>query len=242
MWVAAHPDDEVLVAPLLGRLCVDERLRCSFLVFTRGEAGRCLLPGGCRPDLGTTREAEMSRAARLFGASLTVWRLPDGGGGEDPTARWDAAMGGHQRLLGEIQKAIDSAAPDILFTFDPRHGSTCHPDHRAAGRLVIEALEGRSTPALYFLETVLKSRNGVPVAFNPAAGVAEGVIGFDAGSTFDGGGRSLWRFLLDDLAVHRSQFDAAVKAALAAFPSRFRVVYFGHGPMFLQSERVYECP
>jgi LmbE family N-acetylglucosaminyl deacetylase len=241
MWVAAHPDDESLAAPLLGRLCVDEQLRCTFLVFTRGEAGRCRLPGGCRPDLGTVREAEMSRAARLFRASATIWRLPDGGGGEDPTAKWAAAMGGRQRLLDEIRKAVGLAAPDILLTFDPRHGSTCHPDHRAVARLLLEALDGRTTPSLYFLETVLKARDGIPVAFSPAAGAGEGVIGFDAGSTYDGAGRPFWRFLLDDLAVHRSQFDSAVKGALAGFPPRQRVVYFGQSTGLQQSDRVFEC-
>ena len=49
MWIAAHPDDEVLVAPLLARWCGDGHARCSLLVATRGEAGACRLPGGCRP-------------------------------------------------------------------------------------------------------------------------------------------------------------------------------------------------
>src|SRR5689334_7682364 len=78
LWIAAHPDDETLAAPLLSRLCLDEGLQCSFLVFTRGEKGACLLPGGCRPDLGTVRAAEMARAAKLFHAGLTLWSLPDG--------------------------------------------------------------------------------------------------------------------------------------------------------------------
>src|SRR5437764_2760441 len=78
LWVAAHPDDEVLVAPVLSRLCVDEGLRCSFLVLTRGEHGECLLPGGCKPDLATVRTAEMVRAAKLYRAQLTLWSLEDG--------------------------------------------------------------------------------------------------------------------------------------------------------------------
>ena len=48
LWVGAHPDDEVLLAPVLAKLCLLERLDCHLLVLTRGEAGICLLPGGCR--------------------------------------------------------------------------------------------------------------------------------------------------------------------------------------------------
>src|SRR5580704_12319995 len=39
MWIGAHPDDEALVAPLLGKWCRGEKVRCAFLILTRGESG-----------------------------------------------------------------------------------------------------------------------------------------------------------------------------------------------------------
>src|SRR5213080_4843714 len=71
LWIGAHPDDEALVAPLLGRACIENGADCSLLVMTRGERGDCLFPGGCGGDLAAVRSAEMSRAALLFRARLT---------------------------------------------------------------------------------------------------------------------------------------------------------------------------
>src|SRR6266849_9084057 len=76
LWIGAHPDDEALIAPLLGASCVDGAARCSLLVMTQGEQGSCVLPGGCA-DLGAIRTAEMQRAAKLFHASLTLWNFSD---------------------------------------------------------------------------------------------------------------------------------------------------------------------
>src|SRR5688572_5966142 len=55
MWVGAHPDDEALVGPILARACIALDRPCLMFVFNRGDGGRCPLPLGCRPDLGTVR-------------------------------------------------------------------------------------------------------------------------------------------------------------------------------------------
>jgi hypothetical protein len=34
LWVGAHPDDDVLLAPLLGELCSEGRHRCALVVAT----------------------------------------------------------------------------------------------------------------------------------------------------------------------------------------------------------------
>ena len=94
MWIAAHPDDEVLVAPLLARWCGDGRARCSLLTATRGEAGACLRPDGCLPDLASVRSAEAGSSSRYFGANAILLSLPDGGGAVPPP--WDIDAGGSQ--------------------------------------------------------------------------------------------------------------------------------------------------
>src|SRR5690349_7452018 len=60
--VTAHPDDESVIAPLLGTPCIDGTSRCSFLVMTRGERG----------GDPVVREGEMRAAAALFHATLTL--------------------------------------------------------------------------------------------------------------------------------------------------------------------------
>src|SRR2546422_4479037 len=57
LWIGAHPDDETLVAPILGPACARQNAVCTLLVFTRGERGGCAIPSGCGPDLGSVRAA-----------------------------------------------------------------------------------------------------------------------------------------------------------------------------------------
>ncbi|HEX7616170.1 MAG TPA: PIG-L family deacetylase, partial [Thermoanaerobaculia bacterium] len=72
MWIAAHPDDEVLVAPLLAHWCGSGRAHCSLLTATRGGTGTCLLPDGCRPDLATVRSGEAGGSSQFFGADAIL--------------------------------------------------------------------------------------------------------------------------------------------------------------------------
>ncbi|MFL6262903.1 MAG: PIG-L family deacetylase [Thermoanaerobaculia bacterium] len=237
LWIAAHPDDEVLAAPLLGRLCLDEGLRCSFLVFTRGEKGDCLLPGGCRPDLGTVRAAEMARAAQLFHAGLTLWSLPDSGAAPDGSAgAWDAAAGSHAALLASLRSVITQTRADLVLTLDPRHGSTCHPDHRAVGGLVREAISTMQKPpgATYLLETRLVEQGSpVMIHFLPAASAGAGVFAFD--------GNPGWKMTNADVQSHTSQFDARLRRAVSRVPPAERAVYLGPADLLLASDDVWDC-
>ncbi|HEV7507517.1 MAG TPA: PIG-L family deacetylase [Thermoanaerobaculia bacterium] len=243
LWVGAHPDDESLVAPLLGRLCIDEGLRCSFLVLTHGEQGPCLLPHGCKPDLATVRTSEMIRAAKLFGAQLVLWNFPDGGGAPDGSApSWDATAGGHAALISSLSSFIAATGADLVLTFDPRHGSTCHADHRATGNLVVESLSQiQRSPVLYFLETRL-IRNDSPFSlrFAAAAPAAAGVFAFDANANLLSTGLPAWQTLVQDLLAHPSQFDAPVLRAIRSTIPQERAVFLGHAALLLASPELVE--
>ncbi|HEV3074305.1 MAG TPA: PIG-L family deacetylase, partial [Thermoanaerobaculia bacterium] len=104
LWVGAHPDDEVLLAPLLGELCGAGKHRCALVVATRGENGACRLPGGCHPDLATVRTAEVQAAARLFRARVLQGSLPDVFGPDPAAVRraWADAAGGEDQLLDRL--------------------------------------------------------------------------------------------------------------------------------------------
>jgi LmbE family N-acetylglucosaminyl deacetylase len=228
LWVAAHPDDDVLAAPLLGEVCTLRGARCTLLVATRGERGVCRLAGGCAPDLGAVREAEMRAAAKVVGASLVQWDLPDGPAASPAgvVQAWESAAGGAGALRQRLRAVIEEVAPAAVLTFDPRHGSTCHADHRAIALLVEEAIAAiaalpqnpdGTTPDLYFLETSVgpQAASGI-YRFAPAVPEDPALLVADASRS--------WSFLLDDAAAQPSQFDPPRLAALAAVPPRERQV------------------
>lgn len=239
LWVGAHPDDEVIAAPLLARLCVEEGLACAFLVFTRGEAGQCRLANGCHPDLASVRSAEMLHSARLFGAQLTQWSLPDGGG----STGWAAASGGLEALLSQTASVVQALNPDIVLTFDPRHGSTCHPDHRAAGDLVLQAVtQLPRRPTVYLLETVV-SGSTVPftISLAPGATLVQGAFGFDANQTLPSVRQTAWQFTTLAAQAHPSQFVPSAVRGLSRLPARQRVVFAAPAALALTAPSALSC-
>lgn len=230
LWIGAHPDDEVLLAPLLGALCIEGTHPCALLVATRGENGACRLPGGCHPDLGTVRSAEMRAAAKLYRAHLLQGSLPDVFGPDPGAVRqaWAAAEGGEDLLLGRLAGAIAGVAPRTIITFDPRHGTTCHNAHRAIGRLVLRAIERLNQPApeVFLLESRVRiAPGGTSIRFSSAAPGDPELLRFDANAPRRPGPGTVWDFLLDDARRQPSQFDATFLASMLAVPVTHRDIY-----------------
>lgn len=191
LWIGAHPDDEILLSPLLGRACVERGVQCAMLVMTRGE-------GSGSADV---RSVEMQRAAEMLHATLAHWTYPDVMADVDAT--WSAVAGGHAALAGRIAAEIAAVAPTVIYTFDPRHGSTCHPAHRALGALVMEAA-GR-VPVV-FVETTNQFQSAVA---KPAV--------FDATAT--------WSYFVRDAEIHASQFPSAQVESFVILPAAQQRVY-----------------
>lgn len=224
MWIGAHPDDESVIAPLLAPLCRADDAKCSMIVLTRGEAGACLLPGGCQPDVATVRSAEAAAAAGYFHADLTLLALADGGGTLPPPWANDEA------LIARLALLIEAANPDAIFTFDPRHGTTCHPDHRATADLVLAAvLRLPHPPAIYLLETRVRP-DAAALHFEPAL-QSRSLIRFDATAT--------WQAIIDDMKRHPSQFDAAWLAAIDGVPASERAVWVGAAGAMMREDVPY---
>jgi len=209
LWIGAHPDDEAAAAPLLAHWCRDHGARCTFLILTRGDAGQCRKSDGCAPDLASVRSAEEGSASQYFGAVLILLNLPDGGGASPPVWPHD--------LPATIAKYIDAVQPELILTFDPRHGTTCHPDHRAAADAVLQAIPLLTThPSVYLLETrVVISADPLSIQFRPATDAA---LRFDAGN-------AAWNAIAADMQRHPSQFDGALIAAVQSVPVVDRAVY-----------------
>ena len=252
LWIAAHPDDEAVAAPLLAKWCIDEGARCGLLVMTRGEAGACALAGGCLPDVASTRSAEAGAASELFRAESMLLRYPDGGGSLPP--RWSdvpgdqpgpspglrpPSPGGRGDLAARIAAHIEAFAPEIILTFDPRHGTTCHPDHRETGRLVLEAVEMLdSAPAVYLLETRVTFTTGADAVQFAAA--IPGALRFDATGLLASGVEA-WTALAWVMGRHPSQFTAEFIDAVRNVPPDQRAVFIAPAETALEQPAV-ACP
>lgn len=194
--ITAHPDDESLFAPLLGARC-GFTSECTLLVMTRGENGPCVLAAGCGSDLAATRSAELAAAAALLHSRLELWTLPDVM--SDVLEQW----GGHDALVQRIADAIDTVAPTATLTFDPAHGTTCHPAHRAVGAAVAEAAGDRN---VYFIETRATVDGGRYVLAR-AINHASASLVFDVAAS--------WHFITDDMRTHASQFSETAIESVA---------------------------
>ena len=230
LWVGAHPDDESTVAPLLGEACNERGARCSFLVMTQGEGGSCFRAERCSPDLATVRVAEMKAAAVLVNGTVVQWDFGDGKS-TDPNQvamNWAALNGGPDALIAKVRGAIEAAAPDVVFLFDPRHGTTCHADHRAAAGLVTMALKqmGAAAPVAWLAEVkFLIGPNESTIGYGLAVPDDTRPVSYDATRSTAGAPGGTWDYLLANLKAHRSQFASSRVAAFAMAPSEQRRVF-----------------
>ena len=246
LWLGAHPDDEVSAAALLGDLCVERGARCTLLVMTRGEDGPCKLPQGCLPNVATVRTQEMQAAAAFFHATLMQRDFPDVSG---PTPQavldsWAQSVGGEEELIKRVMTTIQTVAPDVVLTFDPRIGATCHSAHRAVAALTLAALARQASERLnlrapngYFsqpgknlpLTFLLASRIDTslnPVLFSAAVAEDQHLRGYDATQQLERINATGWEYVLRNAQLHASQFDAALLAALRSVPESRQKLFF----------------
>lgn len=194
LWVGAHPDDEGLIAPILGPACAEHGNDCAIIVLTNGSS---------------VRASEAQRAAAALHARLTQWDLPD---------VFDVSLWGDRAaLVARLAAAIAVESPTRIYTFDPRHGSSCHPAHREAGQLTLDAVAtlGSHAPAVILVETLIeRAAQSRIVGFAPATPSASAI-----------NATASWHYLVEDAAIHESQFGAEQIAVLQSIPVSQRNVW-----------------
>jgi LmbE family N-acetylglucosaminyl deacetylase len=214
VWVGAHPDDEIFASPLLKELCVEGSASCMWIVLTRGERGVCREATGCH-DLVRLRSAELRQSAVALHATAEQWELADGTALDplDVVRGW--ASGDCRSLVRRLRAALASA--DIVLTFDSAHGTSLHPDHRAAAILVATAIAGMSRPPLLFavLNRAEVTRGGTLVEFAPAPTGPEGALVSDVRS---------WPAVVGVARNHRTQFDREAISRLGATAAEARII------------------
>ncbi len=190
--VYTHPDDEQLSSSFLAAECNRLDIDCHFL-YTKARAsvnfsgGQCMFCAHPEPPynscgdsnswLHLIRSAELNESlTTLFDAkSIVELGLPnDNVNPFGPFCNvvtsilneWETAVGD---LTGEMKTYIEGLDPDKVFTHDPRHGTTCHGEHRATAQVVTDAIAlMANAPDLYYNETAII--NSVP---SPASAADE---------------------------------------------------------------------
>lgn len=126
--LSPHPDDETIGCggTLRRHILEGDHVRVVFL--TAGEAGG----HGTDPEqTGKLRLREAADALAVLGVTAwECWGAPDG--------RLTAA----RSLVERLRLALASWNPGVVYV---PHGREAHPDHRAAGRIALRALDSQRT-------------------------------------------------------------------------------------------------
>ncbi len=147
MWIGAHPDDEIISAPLLARAA--DQTKVVVVSLTKGDAGENKLggPANCAA-LGEIRAKELAASRKVLGAELRVFGFHDTREREsnaEAVARWKKSG---QDPEGELVRVIRAWKPDIIITFDPDRAMG-HCNHRATGFLATAAFHDAADPAKF---------------------------------------------------------------------------------------------
>lgn len=191
--ISAHPDDEILLAPLLANRCVRGGASCAIVVMTANEI----------------RAAEMARSAALLNLRLTLWSFSDVM--NDVGNVWASEAGDRLTLVRRISDVIATENPDLILTFDPNHGTTCHPAHREVGRLVLET----GAKNIFLVET---SARFVGNGFELSSAAPSRAWVYVANED--------WRYVASVAEIHASQFNAEQVESFRTLPAAQRRVWF----------------
>jgi LmbE family N-acetylglucosaminyl deacetylase len=197
--ITAHPDDELVIAPLLANRCVHGGASCALLVMTTGNAA----------GLGDIRAGEMARSAALLNLRLTQWTHSDVM--ENVGDVWSGEAGARATLVQRIANVIATEQPDMILTFDPNHGTTRHPAHREIGRLVLET----GAKNVFLIETGANFVGGGFELWNVAPQWAWTFVANDD-----------WRYAVRVAETHATQFTPEQVESLRTLPSEQQRVWF----------------
>ncbi len=143
--ILAHPDDPEFFCGASTARWVHAGHHVSYCVITCGDKGTKDM-SLTSDDLCAMRQKEQRTAARVLGVNdVRFLNYPDGYLAPDLNLRKD------------ITRVIRTMRPDILVTCDPQTlftamGTLNHPDHRAAGQAVLDAVFPAARDHLNFIE------------------------------------------------------------------------------------------
>ena len=234
LFLGAHPDDETVLMPIFAEACLFNGASCHFVNTAQAELG-CIDTLG-RVDFeacAALRMNELKASAAIVNGTTEVlgWQdlfyAHDGAGLRRNLVRWEQLGGGREALVDAIRQVLIENRPDVVFAIDPRHGSTCHPNHRATSLLLVEAVDrlpDEQRPRILFENTYTVFERMTPDeveavdlgAMFPWPDRDEPIIYYDATRILPNGRRAI-DYQIDALRMHPSQFpelpeDASIDA------------------------------
>jgi len=232
-WIAPHADDEVSLAPLLGEACVYRGARCTLLLATDGRAWCPYGPCDSGLDPAVIRIAEHRAAAGILNARAVHLQplLPNTSDPEGLTSAvlraWQGAVGDANRIADLFVRALRDIQPDVVIIHDPRHGSSCHPEHLLTPQLVLMALSrSGSAPEVLFSEIGTRTEDTLDRGIlGPAPFLQEpGLLTYDANRVMPSG-ETAWNFAVRLTAAYPSQYPPDRVASIARISPGLRRVY-----------------
>ncbi len=194
--ILAHPDDpDFFCGATLARWAKFGHHIVEYL-FTRGDKGSHD-PASKPLELSKTREAEQKAAARVLGVeAVNFLDYADGYLVPSLEARRD------------VIRVIRKEKPEIVVTSDPtnlftRPGSINHPDHRAAGQIVVDAIFPGAGSPQFFPELLQEG-------LQPHA-LKEVWLSIPANPNFTLDVTDFWDLKIHALWEHRSQIGSPVE-------------------------------
>ena len=150
--ILAHPDDPEFFCGAAIAHWVESGHEVNYLLLTTGQRGS-QDPTMSISDIGALRKVEQNRAAEILGVNQVKF-LDYLDGDLIP----DLAL--RQRIIREIRLE----KPDIVVSCDPQNlfpvmGRVNHPDHRAAGQVVVDAIFPASGNPCYHLDESISGAN-----------------------------------------------------------------------------------
>ena len=146
LGIAAHPDDLDFGSSGTMAYFAKNGAKVHYLILTDGSKGtedKNLPPA----KLSKIRENEQKKALKILGGqTVTFLRYPDG------------QLEVNMNLKKEVVKVIRKIKPDLIVTMDPsmlysaERGFINHPDHRATGQIVLDAVYPLARDHLSFPE------------------------------------------------------------------------------------------
>lgn len=236
LHVGAHQDDEGIFAPMMAEACRFNGATCHMVVAMDEDNWGCLLTIGLkdRAECARIRRLEGASSAANLNATLEYYGWPGG------LYNWNDAgvrsnlqglvrvVGSHGTLVDRFRKTLDTFQPEIVLAFDPRHGTTCHPNHRAVVALLLEAIEG--LPLDRQPQVWLGSDYAVPGAPPEIAAITDnfGIVRWPDDPTpvhwYDAtvalrDGRTAYDYLVDVLRLNGSQFPDVATGKMTPTPA-----------------------
>ena len=147
---------------------------------------------------------------------------------------------GLRDMTNVIKLEIEKFQPDVILTFDPRHGSTCHPEHRAAGQAVIDGVASYPfDPTKVFLLTSRRIDFSGYSGLTPAApGDRFGAI-YNAVDFMPAKSMSGWSYLAYLRSLYPTQFSGSDVTAVHSAPMGDRVTAFLALDKYISSDSRY---